>query len=176
MKYFLLLLLTITACDLEELMWPADEHLALPGNRQMRMHCLAPCPEHEDILQAMQAVATRFQDHEKDPYKVWQHYAFTFSDGVIYTCFLATRDIECRDGLQIRGLTDHQRDGIWIHVPTSQDVLEWELSLVVMERILPGSTEDQKLEWMERTYDVHKQANSRVDSKRGQRSLVPRHR
>lgn len=149
MRYFLLLLITLSACDLQELLWPADEHLQLPNRRTMRMHCLSPCPGHEEILTAMETVASKFQAHERDPYKVWQHYAFTFSDGVIYTCFLHTRDIECRDGLQIRGLTDHQRDGIWIHVPTTQAVLEWELSLVVMESILPGSTEDQKLDWIE---------------------------
>lgn len=154
MKHLILLPLFLTACDLQELLWPADEHLAMPEGREMRLHCLAPCPPHDEIRVVMDELAERMSPHiNKSPYRIWEQYSITFSDGVVYDCQIFTGVVGCTEGNQIHGLTDHQRDGIWIYTGDEYNgirpgVLDWELRLPLVESMIPGSNEAQKIEWL----------------------------
>jgi len=78
-----------------------------------------------------------------DPWRVWSGYAITFSENEWFL----------DDGRQVWGATAHNMRGIYIFYEPEYKglrpgVLDWELRLPLIEKEIPGSTEDEKIQWL----------------------------
>ena len=144
----IIIALTLTGCydTLQNFFYPADEYLDIGNGREVRLHCLAPCPPHEDLRTAMRLVATQIQPHlSYDVYSRWKHYSMTFNDEVL-----------TYNGQQFLGATLHNVPAIVIWTEYECDapravcpnVLGYELKLAAIEKELPMSTEAEKIQWL----------------------------
>jgi hypothetical protein len=143
MKYLLFILLT--GC--QDFFYPADEYLDVPGPDDIRMHCLPDCPPHDALREALSRVADQMEPFTSgDPYRQWRHYALTFRDDEMFY----------REH-QLLGITLHNRGAIGIWMPydcgantygVCPGVLGWELKLALVEREIPYSNEQDKIDWL----------------------------
>jgi hypothetical protein len=151
MKLLFFAIFLLSACDLQELFYPADEHLSLPNGREMRLHCNPDCPSHEEIITVMGGVANVVGPHlTHNSWAIWSHYAITFGDYEIY-CNGGLPG--CPEGTQVHGYTDHNRQGIYIYTGDEYKglrpgVLDWELRLPLVESMIRYSSEAEKIEWL----------------------------
>lgn len=155
MKLFILILLssfTLGCQDmLKELFFPADEHLVLPTGKRMRLHCNPECPPHDEIMRVMIDTREYMLPHVSyDPWRVWSAYAINFD----------RREWILDDGRQVWGATAHNMQAIYIHYEDEYQgirpgVLDWELKLPLVEKEIPRTTEEQKIEWMDQRGILH---------------------
>lgn len=91
-----------------------------------------------------------------DPWVVWSTYGITFSDTIV--CLdESNRMVNQESGpcpyKQVWGMTRHGRKSVYIHLEDEYQgiragVLEWELTLQLVEKEIPWSTEDEKIQWL----------------------------
>lgn len=131
---------------LQNILYPADQYLALPNGGEVRLYCMPTCPSHDNIRLAMSKVDEQIRPYlDYSPYERWENYAITFRDEPLYY-----------KEQQVLGATLHNSNAIAIWYPYECDgpkgvcsgVLGWELKLSAIEKELPNSSEQEKLNWL----------------------------
>jgi hypothetical protein len=146
----LIIFVSINSCFMQDLLYPADEKLEVGNGYEIRLHCKDICPSHDNLRTALHLIELQMQPYlppELNVYEVWSRYAITFR----------TEKMFYKD-MQLLGITLHNRRAIGIWYSYGCDgrnidglcpgVFGYEMKLSIIERILPYSNEEEKINWM----------------------------
>ena len=132
--------------DLQNFFYPADMYVHLPNSKELRVHCFDRCPSSANILKSMELVNKQMSPYvDYDLYDQWAKYAITFRDAPMEYL-----------GHPVLGATLHNRAAIaiWMSYECNgpegicSGVIGHELKLAALEKQLPRSNEQQKLDWL----------------------------